>query len=223
MLTDEMLCTAAAEADSALCNSLLATMGQEHVFSARFERRMNRLLHRARHPVLYPLLQRAACFLLLVLLAGTTWLTVDVQARAAFFAWVRQQYESFTEYRFVASAPDSLGISIPEPAWIPEGFEKQKQTITDTTSMMVYTDSDGRMISFIYSRGADATSLFLLPQDAEMQTVSVNGQDADFYLESDPESANALVWLSASGDTIYCLTAPLPASTLIQIAESIPA
>ena len=86
MLTDEMLCTAAAEADSALCNSLLATMGQEHVFSARFERRMNRLLHRARHPVLYPLLQRAACFLLLVLLAGTTWLTVDVQARAAFFA-----------------------------------------------------------------------------------------------------------------------------------------
>ena len=181
MLTDEMLRTAAAEADCALCDSLMATMGQEHVFSARFERRMNRLLHKARHPILYPLLQRAACFLLLVLLAGTTWLTVDVQARAAFFAWVRQQYESFTEYRFVASAPDSLGISIPEPAWIPEGFEKQKQTITDTTSMMVYTDSDGRMISFIYSRGADATSLFLLPQDAEMQTVSVNGQDADFY------------------------------------------
>ena len=223
MLTDEMLCTVAAEADSALCNSLLATMGQEHVFSARFERRMNRLLHRARHPVLYPLLQRAACFLLLVILAGTTWLTVDVQARAAFFAWVRQQYEAFTEYRFVASAPDSLDLSIPEPAWIPEGFEKQKQAITDTTSMMVYTDSDGRMISFIYSRGADATSLFLLPQDAVMQTVSVNGQDADFYLENDPESANALVWLSASGDTIYCLTAPLPASTLIQIAESIPA
>lgn len=50
-----------------------------------------------------------------------------------------------------------------------------------------------------------------------------NEQDADFYLESDPESANAPVWLSASGDTIYCLTAPLPASTLIQIAESIPA
>ena len=35
MLTDEMLRTAAAEADSALCDSLLATMGQEHVFSAR--------------------------------------------------------------------------------------------------------------------------------------------------------------------------------------------
>lgn len=87
--------------------------------------------------------------------------------------------------------------------------------------MMVYTDSDGRMISFLYSRGADAVSLFLIPEDAVVKTVSVNGQDADFYLESDPESANALVWLSASGDTIYCLTAPLPASTLIQIAESI--
>lgn len=102
-------------------------------------------------------------------------------------------------------------------------FEKQKQTITDTTSMMVYTDSDGRMVSFLYSQGADAVSLFLIPEDAVVQTVSVNGQDADFYLESDSESANALVWLSASGDTIYCLTAPLPASTLIQIAESIPA
>ena len=72
MLTDEMLRLAPAEADCALCDSLLATMGQEHVFSARFEHRMNRLFHRARHPVLYPLLQRAACFLLLVLLASTT-------------------------------------------------------------------------------------------------------------------------------------------------------
>lgn len=89
--------------------------------------------------------------------------------------------------------------------------------------MMVYTDSDGRMISFIYSRGADAASLFLITEDAVVQTVSVNGQDAEFYLESDPESANALVWLSASDDTIYCLNAPLPASTLIQIAESVPA
>lgn len=113
-------------------------------------------------------------------------------------------------------------VTITENKAIDQYRRRQKQTITDTTSMMAYTDSDGRMISLIYSRGADATSLFLLPQDAEMQTVSVNGQDADFYLESDPESANALVWLSASGDTIYCLTAPLPASTLIQIAESIP-
>ena len=223
MMTDEMLRLAASEADHALCDSLLATMGQEHAFSARFEHRMNRLIRKTNHPIFYPALRQAACFLLLVLLAGTTWLTVDVRARAAFFAWVRQQYESFIEYRFVASAPDSLDLSIPEPTWLPEGFEKQKQTITDTTSMMIYTDSDGRMISFIYSRGADATSLFLLPQDAVMQTVSVNGQDADFYLESDPESANALVWFSASGDTFYCLTAPLPASTLIQIAESIPA
>lgn len=221
MMNDEMLRLAAAEADHTLCDSLLATMEKEHTFSARFERRMNHLIHRTKHPVFYPVLRQAACFLLLLVLAGTTWLTVDVQARAAFFAWVRQQYESFTEYRFVSSAPDTLDLDLYEPAWLPEGFEKQKQTITDTTSMIVYTDSNDRMISLLYSQGADAVSLFVIPEDATVQTVSVNGQPADFYLESDPESANGLVWASETGDILFCLTAPLPEDILIQIAESI--
>ena len=193
MLTDEMLCTAAAEADCALCESLLATMGQGHVFSARFERRMNRLLHRARHPILYLLLQRAACFLLLVILAGTTWLTVDVQARAAFFAWVRQQYESFTEYRFVASAPDSLDLSIPEPAWLPEGFEKQKPGCCNANGF-----------------GERAGRRFLPGKRPGIR------QRPGLALRLRRHHL-------LSHRSLYCLTAPLPASTLIQIAESVPA
>lgn len=65
------------------------------------------------------------------------------------------------------------------------------------------------------------SACFIIPEDAEVQAVSVNGQSADFYLESDPEAANGLVWSSETGDILFCLTAPLPQDILIQIAESI--
>lgn len=44
---------------------------------------------------------------------------------------------------------------------------------------------------------------------------------ADFYTASDGETSNTLVWLSETGDTVFCITAPLPQQTLIQIAESV--
>ena len=49
-------------------------------------------------------LSKIACFFLAVLLTGSAVLTFSVEARAAFFGWVRQQYESFYEYFFEGEA-----------------------------------------------------------------------------------------------------------------------
>ena len=99
MISEEMLKKAAAEADQAIRNSLPAPADCKHEFSPSFQRKMRRIFRKANHPVIYQLPKYAACFVLVVALAGGTWLTVDVEARAAFFAWVREKYEAFVEYR----------------------------------------------------------------------------------------------------------------------------
>ena len=98
MISEEMLKKAAAEADQAIRDSLPAPAECEHEFSQSFQRKMRRTFRKAKHPVIYKLPKYAACFVLAVALASGTWLTVDAEARTAFFAWVREQYESFVEY-----------------------------------------------------------------------------------------------------------------------------
>lgn len=94
MISEEMLKKAAAEADQAIRDSLPAPADCKHEFSPSFQRKMRRTFRKANHPVIYKLPKYAACFVLVIALAGGTWLTVDVEARAAFFAWVREQYEA---------------------------------------------------------------------------------------------------------------------------------
>ena len=107
MISEEMLKKAAAEADQAIRDSLPAPAECEHEFSPSFQRKMRRTFRKAKHPKLP---KYAACFVLAVALASGTWLTVDVEARAAFFAWVREQYEAFVEYRFIGEAPQENTI-----------------------------------------------------------------------------------------------------------------
>lgn len=99
MITDEMLRAAAAEANQAILDSLPLPKDCVHQFSPQFERKMKRIIRRERHPVAYKFFQAAACFLVAVILTGSTWLTVDVEAREIFVAWVRQQYENIVEYQ----------------------------------------------------------------------------------------------------------------------------
>lgn len=222
MISETMLQAAAAEAGRALCDSLPPAETCTHAFSERFERRMRRLVRRGRHPAAYRLLRRAACFFLILTLGGTSWLAVDVQARTAFLSWVRYQYESVTEYRFAGDAPVDAQAA-PEPAWLPEGYSEADRQDAAGFSARIYTNEDGGMISFTCSQGTDAASLFLISDTGTLLEAEVNGLPADYYREPDPDAASALVWMSADGGTMFCLTGALPEETLIRIAESVPA
>ena len=221
MITDDMLRIAAAEANQAICDSLPKPEECNHQFSPRFERKMKRVIRRGRHPVAYKFLHQAACLLVVVTLVGASWLTVDAEARGAFFAWVRQQYENFVEYRFEGLAPDEEMTTNIAPTWLPEGYEETKAQSAGGTSTKTYSNRDGQAIHFMYSAGADATSLFVVSDNMTAVKVIVGTQEADFYQDADPENANVLVWHSESGDILFCISAPLPRDEIIKIAESI--
>lgn len=221
MITDAMLRTAAAEADQVIQNSLPAKEECDHPFSPQFEGKMKRILQKERHRAVYQFLRRAACFVAAILLAGSVWLAVDTEARAAFFAWVKEHYETYVVYRFTGEADKQANAMNYELAWLPEGYEKAKESISEAGSFCVYQNEKGEMISFICSQGTDATALFLISDDITAQKVSVGDLPADFYPASNGETSNALVWLSETGDTVFCITTPLSQQTLIQIAERV--
>lgn len=220
MITDEMLRIAAAEADQAIRNSLPNPDECEHHFSPRFERKMKRVIRRGSHPVAYKFFHQVACLLVVVTLVGASWLTVDAEARGAFFAWVRQQYENFVEYRFEGLAPDEEMTANFAPTWLPEGYEEYEVHSAGGTSAKTYLNSDGQAIHFMYSLGADATSLFVVSEQMTIEKVFVGTQEADFYLDADPQNANVLVWYSESGDILFYISASLPRDVMVKIAES---
>lgn len=131
MISEEMIKNAATEADQAIRDSLPAPAKCEHKFSPLFQRKMCRSFRMVKHPVIYKLLRYAACFVLAAALASGTWLTANAEARTAFFAWMREQYEAFVEYRFTGEASQENESADYELTWLPEGFSLQKEQNLD--------------------------------------------------------------------------------------------
>lgn len=221
MISEEMLKKAAAEADQAIRDSLPAPAECEHEFSPSFQRKMRRTFRKAKHPIIYKLPKYAACFVLAVVLTSGTWLTVDAEARAAFFAWVQEQYEAFIEYRFIGYADQELEDDHYELKSLPEGFYEVNRMESDGNVDVVYQDASGDMIQFSYSYGDDSVSFFIENNASEVQTVFVKGEEAEFYLSTDPNSANILLWNSEDEHVLFYIAANLPKETMIALAESI--
>lgn len=221
MISEEMLKKAAAEADQAIRDSLPAPSDCKHEFSSSFQRKMRCTFRKAKYPVIYKLPQYVARFVLVVVLSSGTWLAVDAEARAAFFAWVREQYEAFVEYRFIGEAPQENEIVDYDLTWLPEGFSFQKKQSLGNSTYLTYVNASGQRILFSYLQGNDSTSLFMASDYTEVQSVQIGNIKADFYQASQETSNNGVVWVSEEENMCFCITASLPKDTIIKLAEGI--
>ena len=145
----------------------------------------------------------------------------ELEARAAFFAWVREKYEAFVEYRFIGEAPQESEIVDYELAWLPEGFSFQKEQSLGNSSYLTYANDSGQRILFSYLQGDDATSLFMMADYTEVQSVQIGNVKADFYQASQETSPNGLVWVSEEENMCFCITASLPKDTILKLAEGV--
>lgn len=221
MISEEMLKRAAAEADQAIRDSLPTPRECKHEFSSSFQKKMRRTLRKANHPMIYKLPKRVACFVLVAILGSGTWLAVDAEARAAFFAWVREQYETFVEYRFVGDTLKENGAAEYELTWLPEGYSLQKEHTLNSGTYLTYTDDLGQRITFSYLEGSDITSLFVASDYESVYSVQIGNNHAEFYQAGQETSSNALVWLSEAEEVCFCITASFSEDTMIKLAESV--
>ena len=195
----------------------------EHDFSLAFEKKMKKLIHRADHPIRYRVVQAAACILLAALLSGCTVLAISPEARAAFVGWIRETYETWFVYRYVGeNKGNSEDISY-YPAWMPDGYNELKQTVSDDRVSIIYENNEGYWLSFTYVKNRESVSVYSEYQETNVQTVMVGDKVADLYLDQREGNANTLIWSDEEKGVIFVISAHCSDDELIKIAESVEA
>lgn len=217
MISEEALRQAAAEANDCLVRSFDELDIPVHNFSARFERKMRRLIRRTRHPAAYRALVRVACAFLAFLLGSGVFLAVNPEARAAFFGWVRTQYSEFFVYFFPESAEDSMNAEY-TLGWLPEGYHESVRHTSDGMTRITYTNDIGDRINLFYSK---TYGLYVSPKNNNVYSVTVNGEPADIYYSEKNVGRHDIVWGAKDNSIIFTITANVQDEELIRMAENI--
>lgn len=222
MITDEMLCTAAARSSAVYVRFLEQDFDQEHQheFSQRFEIKIKRMCRQANHPILYQSIQRIASVFLALLIGGIVWLSVDIDARATFFVWVKEFYETYIVYRFESNSQHNGFAESYRPSWLPKGYDEIGSDYSGNTAEIRYMDTKGQGLVFSYSIGSNNFDWFVDTSTATVKQVYVNGFPADLLLSENPETANTIVW-TTSDNTAFYISAFLSEADMIRVAESV--
>lgn len=165
-------------------------------------------------------LSHVACVFLAVVLMGSAVLTFSTEARAAFFGWVRQQYETFYEY-FFEGEPEITDPLRYSPGWMPEGCELL--TVEETTGgeTYIYKDKSGLLAQFYYIYDPDSQKLYIDTVEYISEPVSINGHSGEIYVSIYDDETSSIVWFDNATNTLFYISGPYEKDTLIKMAEGI--
>lgn len=222
MISEEALRLAAQRAGQTLTDSLPDPETCDHEFSPAFEKKMKRLMNRDKYAGVYRGLKRVACFFLAVLLSGSVWLSVDAEAREAFFGWLNQKLDGDYHYFFSGNdtvSPEDIQYVLPE---VPEGYEPYNHYEDEKGFVRnIYANDDGLAFRFEYLIG-NSSEMFLSDQGiGEPQIVYVHGKPAEFYPSINEGTSSTLVWHDRETDTLLCISGFFGEEYLVGLAESV--
>lgn len=222
MISDSMLRSAAKKSCEIYVNQLESGYDPktQHEFSPEFEKKIKRLRRKANHPIVYRSLQRIASIILVCLIACSAWLTVDAEARSAFFGWVKEIYETYFVYRFEGNADYSESSVAYRPTWLPEGYTEFYVDDIDATTVVSYQNTDGLLLTFRYTHNPNETDWFIDATHAVIKETTVNGYPAEILLADNITTASVIAWTDEQ-DSAFYVSGFLSESELIKIAENI--
>lgn len=102
-----------------------------------------------------------------------------------------------------------------------EGYSEIERHNIAGSPVIVYKVGSGRIIRLSCLRGGDAASLFVRSDASKMIPIEWGNTIAEYYEADDQQEADALVWSSEDGKTLFCLTAYEEKEVLIKMAESV--
>ncbi len=187
-------------------------------FSPEFEKKMQKLIRRADHPIRYRVAQAVACLLLAALLSGCTVLAISPEVREAFVGWVREVSEGWFVYHYTGETQDTPTDVVYCPTWIPDGYE----LISQSENILIYENDKRDLLSFFYS-DLDTSAAYLEKEGVDVYSVFVGSYPADLYLHQKEGNANTLIWAAEDKGLFFWISAPLTGEELIKIAESVEA
>lgn len=212
MITDAMLREAAGEAERFLLAHLPEP--QPHQFSPRFERRMQKLISRAKHPVRHQVLRYVAAVLLAILTLFGAVSAISPAVRAEIGSW-------FAEDSFLAQPSGDLALEEWKNynlTWMPEGYTEQSTVPLGYGVVHSYTDNENRTLRFSYFYSGKLSSSV---QGYEHKKVMLGEVQADLFLSPYVEKESKIIWKSPDGHVLFQITAYADDDQLVQMALSV--
>lgn len=222
MITDEMLRRAASKSSEIYVNYYESTYNPElqHDFSLEFEKRIEKLKRKVRHPYFYIPLKRVASVILALTISISVWLAVDAKARETFFGWIKEVYETYFVYRYTDNKKSDVLSTKYQLIGIPEGYTELFVDENEDYYMAIYVDASGAMLTFKYTHNSDETDWFVDASTINKKQVDVNGCTADLMISEESSNSNIIFWTTPNNTAFY-ISAFLSESELIRIAESV--
>ena len=165
-------------------------------------------------------LSKVACVFLAVLLTGSAVLTFSVEARAAFFGWVREQVETYYMYFFEGNA------AVTEPAkyelgWMPENCIFVTSYETAGGEVYIYTDERDTLIQFTYTSEPDNEKVYVDCAEYTEKQVTINGNTASLFIAPSEDNTDDIVWTDPNTNTLFFISGHFDQETFIKIAENV--
>ena len=165
-------------------------------------------------------LSKVDCVFLAVLLTGSAVLTFSVEARAAFFGWVREQVETYYMYFFEGEA------AVADPAkyelgWMPENCIFVTSYETAGGEVYIYTDERDTLIQFTYTSEPDNEKVYVDYAEYTEKQVMINGNAGSLFIAPSEDNTDGIVWTDPNTNTLFFFSGHFDQETFIKIAENV--
>ena len=226
MISEEQLKKATLEAEEILMAVQPGTEACDHEFSPQFERKMEKLIRKRKHPVLvHPLFRAAAAIFLVVLLSSVVILSIP-HAGASYKGLFYEQKDD--EYRYVLTGyVDADDLRTYQLGWLPEGYTVYEESHSLSGGLICYKHQENGVIMFSYSIQREGDELnfgqsFRNVPSHQWKEATINGRSADLFemYYSDGTSGYCIVWMNEDQSIIFSISCqPMPEA--IKIAENV--
>ena len=216
MITDAMLQMAAEEVAMAM---LCGIPAEPHTFSARFEKKMKRLLHRARHPVAHRAMRYAAAILLAITVLFGSVFAISAEVRAAVINWVKSVFHEFSQY----SSQETIPPDVEYEYYLPDQFDDYTllttiEELNGKTSL--YIDTQGNILQFSYVNHGNV-SMFVETENCDVYSGTVGALPADIFISRIEGETNAIVWKDPASNMLLVMSAYVDQEELPGLAEKV--
>ena len=224
-MTDEMLRQAAWNASLMFVEALEEDYDPRAAYppSPAFRRKLRSLRRRAEHPYAHAALQRAAVFLLVLLLSGGGWMARDAYAGVP-ENWVRYTAQDGTiNYRFLGEETGTI-LPVCRLTWIPEGYvlESEDDLREFGIYSAYYVDSETESgFIFDYQFMNNGASAGLYENEVSYERSAVNEFPADYYEPVKEDGARNLFWFDQENNLMFSINSRLDRETIFRIAEGV--
>lgn len=197
----------------------LTKSSENHMFSPKFEKRMNRLIGRRNKPyyrIINTAAKRAACIAAAVLIVSSaTIMSVDA-LRNAFIDFIVSVYERFSTVHTIDdyNSPEIIE-DIYEITYDLSGYKIDYEQYDDFHRNIIYIKND---VVINYSQYIKSEfDLHINTEGVDIETVIINEHEAVYYCDN--HKYGNLIW--DNGYYIICLSSNINKNALINIAKSV--